>query len=121
MIMKIVIAGGMFVHGFAHLVGFLVPWRLANLDDTPYRTTLLAGKLDIGDWGIRLVGVVWLIAAIAFGVAAGALLLNAPWWLDYTMVVSTASLILCILGWPDSRFGVFINIAIIAYLFLGPV
>lgn len=110
---------GILVHGFAHLVGFLVPWKLAKLDEAPYRTTLLGGKLDIGDSGIRLVGICWLLTAIAVGVAGVAMFFSFPWWYGYTLAVSAVSLLLCILGWPDSRFGVSINVVVLAYLVIG--
>lgn len=44
-------------HGFAHLVGFVVPWRLKTLPQMPYKTTPLANSINIGDVGIRVVGV----------------------------------------------------------------
>lgn len=30
-------------HGVIHLIGFVVPWRLADVEGSPYRTTVLAG------------------------------------------------------------------------------
>jgi hypothetical protein len=32
------------VHGIAHRIGFLVPWRIAKLEEAPYKTTLLNGR-----------------------------------------------------------------------------
>jgi len=118
-LVRILLALGLFGHGFAHLVGFVVPWRLATLDEAPYRTTLLGGRLKVGDKGIRLVGVLWLLAALAFGVSAAALLWSQPWWHTYTVLVSVASLVLCVLGWPDSRLGIPINVAILLLLGVG--
>lgn len=40
-------------HGLVHLLGFVVPWQLATLEEMPYKTTLLAGTLDVGAVGIR--------------------------------------------------------------------
>ena len=117
--MHIVIAVGFFVHGVAHLVGFVVPWRLATLDDAPYKTSLLGGRLDVGDAGIRFVGALWLLAAIAFVVAGVAVVFSFHWWFEYTLIVTASSLVLCVLGWPDSRFGILINTVILAYLVTG--
>ena len=35
------------VHGAIHLLGFVVPWRLAQVEELPYKTTILAGRLDM--------------------------------------------------------------------------
>jgi len=59
------ILGGLFlgIHGFAHLVGFVVPWKLRVPPDAPYKTTLLAGRIDIGDAAMRGMGLWWLATA----------------------------------------------------------
>ena len=48
-------------HGLVHLLGFVVNWQLASLAEMPYKTTLLAGALDVGATGIRAVGLLWLL------------------------------------------------------------
>ena len=52
--MRIALGIFLILHGVAHLPGFVVPWRLANIKDVPYKTTLLSGRFDIGDAGIGL-------------------------------------------------------------------
>jgi hypothetical protein len=64
--MRFVVALILFAHGFAHLVGFVVPWRMATLPQMPYKTTVLANSLDVGKTGIRVVGIVWLLVAVWF-------------------------------------------------------
>jgi hypothetical protein len=39
----------------AHLVGFVSSWKLATLAELPYKTTVLAGRVDVGDAGIRMI------------------------------------------------------------------
>jgi hypothetical protein len=58
------------LHGVVHLLGFVVPWQLAEPEGFPYKTTLLSGRLDVGPVGIRVVGVIWLLVALALVVAA---------------------------------------------------
>jgi hypothetical protein len=116
---RILIAVGLIVHGLIHLIGFAVPWRLVNMADMPYDTTVLAGKVDLGDAGIRLFGVLWLVATIGFIAAGVGLFALAPWWQGLTLAVTLLSLVLCILGWPDTQFGLYINLVILAYLVLG--
>ncbi len=114
--MRIVLAVILFGHGFAHLVGFVVAWQLRSLPEMPFRTTILAGPVDVGRVGIRLVGVGWLVAAIAFALLAVAVTFRFSWWQQAAYVIIGFSLILCVLGWPDSRLGVVANVVPAALL-----
>lgn len=107
------------LHGIAHLVGFVVPWNLLNVEDVEYKTTLLSGRWDVGDLGIRLVGILWLAGAAAFIATGAALLAGAAWWKKAAFYTSLGSLTLSVLGWPDSRIGVAINFLLLGYLQLG--
>ncbi|NOY61522.1 MAG: ABC transporter permease [Calditrichaeota bacterium] len=117
--MYIALAVILFGHGFAHLVGFVVPWRIATLEEMPYKTTVLADSVNVGDLGIRVMGILWLITALAFAVSGIGVLARLTWWLPVTVIVAVFSFFLCIIGWPDSRIGVFINVAIVAFLLVG--
>jgi hypothetical protein len=105
------------IHGFAHLVGFLVPWRLAKLEEMPYKTTLLGGRWDVGDGGIRAVGILWLLVGGAFFVVGGTATLTGVLFGPALLAIATVSTVLCILGWPDSKIGLPVNLVIVA-LFL---
>jgi len=117
--MRIVLAILLVLHGAAHLVGFVVPWRLASLPDAPRGTTIFAGAVDVGDAGIRAVGVGWLLLAIAFVVVAAGLLQGAPWWYPAALVVLTASAVFCVVGWPAARIGLWVNAGVIALVIIG--
>jgi hypothetical protein len=117
--MRIALAVILFGHGFAHLVGFIVAWRIAILKGMPYKTTILANTVNVGELGIRAIGILWLIVALAFAVSSIGLLARASWWLPVTLIVAVSSFFLCIIGWPDAQIGVFINIAIVAFLLIG--
>jgi len=107
------------VHGFAHLVGFVVPWRLVKMEEMPYKTTLLNDSIDVGHKGIRIIGLLWLLAAIAFlGVGAG-ILTRWEKWVDTTLIVAGVSTILCILSWPKASIGLFINVVILIFIGLS--
>jgi hypothetical protein len=107
------------VHGVAHLVGFVTAWELRNLPAVPFHTTVLGGLIDVGRSGARLVGVGWLLAAIAFAVVAAGLVARRSWWLSAAYGALGFSLILCLLGWPDSRIGVAVNAGLLALLAIG--
>lgn len=113
--MRFIIATFLTLHGLAHLVGFLVPWRLMATD-TPSRTTLLAGRVNVGTGGIRAVGLLWLVALLPFLAAAAGVVLETPWWPTLLWWGALISLVLSVAAWPDSRLGVVINLAILAWL-----
>jgi hypothetical protein len=102
-------------HGFAHLAGFFLPWRITT-QDIPFKTTILAKSVNIGDLGVRVVGVLWLIAALAFLVSAVSVLTRASWWLPFTGSITAFSFLLCIVEWPNARIGAFVNMALAALL-----
>lgn len=117
--MRILLALVLFGHGIAHLPGFLVFWKLATFKDLPYKTTILAGRVSVGEGGIRIVGVLWLITALAFVASSIGTGLRLPWWPTVTLATSAFSLLLCITGWPDARIGVFVNLILIAFLLVN--
>jgi hypothetical protein len=117
--MRFFIAMVLFVHGFAHTVGFVVPWKIASLDEAPYKTTVLGGRLDLGHTGIRIVGILWLSVALAF-FGAGALVMGRfEVWQPFTLSTTVFSLLLCFLGLPESRLGIPVNVAILFFILAG--
>lgn len=117
--MRFVLAGFLLVHGVAHLVGFVSSWKLATLAELPYRTTIFSGRVDVGDAGIRVMGVLWLLATLAFLAAATAVALEAHWAVRFALATVLASLALCLAGWPDARVGVAVNAGLLALLAIG--
>jgi len=117
--MKIALAIFLFLHGFAHLAGFLVYWRLLKDKNIPYKTTLYPGNLELGEDGIRLVGFFYLLAAVGFGYVGYELLAGALLWGSYIWYVTIFSILLCTTGLPDTRYGILANILLIVFLVLN--
>lgn len=105
-------------HGIAHFVGFGHAWRMLSPDPFPYRTTLAGARLDVGDAGMRVLGVLWLVVGASFIAVSGAALLRVNWWMAAAAVVAFASLILCVLEWPEASVGLALNAAIVGMLFV---
>ena len=114
--MKILIAAFLFVHAIAHLVGFVVPWKLAVLPDAPYKTTLFNDRLDLGHTGIRIVGLLWLLGFLAFAVVAVLFLLEHGLWMKLAVGTAVYSLLLSVSALPEAKVGIPVNIAILAGL-----
>jgi len=106
-------------HGIAHLVGFISSWELATLVELPYKTTVFSGRVDLGDAGIRVLGVLWLLAASAFLVAAIALAIGMSWAVPFMLTAVIASALLCAAGWPDARLGLAVNLGLAVMLAIG--
>ncbi|HOT44913.1 MAG TPA: ABC transporter permease [Spirochaetota bacterium] len=119
MAVRIIVGIYLVIHGFCHLVGFVVPWKIAVLKEEPYKTTLLAGAVDIGDAGIRMVGVLWLLAAAGFAAGAVGVFGQWSWWRPLVTGLSIFSLVLCVLGLPGAKIGIAANAIILVYLIVG--
>lgn len=117
--MRILFAALLIAHAIAHLVGFVIPWRLVTSEELPYRTTVLGGTVNLGETGVRLLGVVWLVVGVAFAVVASGLLLRVSWWYRATLGTVLVSLVLCIAGWPVSRLGIVANAVMLGLLIVG--
>jgi hypothetical protein len=117
--MRIVLSLFLLAHGVAHLVGFVSSFKLATLPELSYKTTVFSGRIDVGEGGIRVMGLLWLLTALAFLVAAGAVATamdSAPRVMLAAVIVS---LTLCVVGWPDARIGVAVNLGLILLLAIG--
>jgi hypothetical protein len=106
----------MLVHGVSHLPGFVTSWRLRSLPDFPYHTVVLRGRVDIHDSGMRILGALWLTAALAFCLSAVAAFARDERWLPLAFAASVLSIVLCILEWPIARVGLWISVALLAAL-----
>jgi hypothetical protein len=113
LMIQIVAAVLLALHGVIHLIGFVTPWRIATLQGFTYRTTALNGTLEIGDGGARLVGLLWLALAVGFVVAGYGVWRGKPWAPALTGVLAAASLVICVLGLPEAFAGITINLVIL--------
>jgi hypothetical protein len=110
---RLIVATVVAAHGLIHLIGFVVPWRIATVSGFPYRTTTAGGLADLGDVGVRLVGAVWLVCALGFVVAGVGIGRRAPWSLPLTAVLAVVSLVVCLIGLPETAAGIVVNVAIL--------
>lgn len=111
--MRTLVAMALAGHGLIHLIGFVTPWRIAALEGFTYRTTALSGAVDIGDAGVRLIGLLWLGLAVGFAAAAYGVWRGERWAAGLAGVLAIVSLVVCVLGLPETFAGVAINVAIL--------
>jgi hypothetical protein len=103
-------------HAIAHLPGFISAYKIAELKELPYSTKIFFKKVEIGELGVKIYGLIWLILSIIFLIAVILLLLSRPVFKDTVLVASSLSLLISVAGLPETKFGVIINILLIVYL-----
>jgi len=106
------------IHGIIHFLGIAVYFELIELADLPYKTKLLGGAVEVGDFGIRVFAVLTAVAGAGFVVAAIALVTGWRYWREMLFAVTVFSLVLTVLDWTVASAGVLANLAILATLFV---
>jgi len=115
-----IVAGIFFaLHGLVHLLWFGATWRFITTEDLPYSTKVLADRINVGEGGIRLAGLLWLAATVIWVTAGIGLVFSAPWWHVVTVAAALFSSVMCILGLPVAKYGLLINLVILVLLFLN--
>lgn len=117
--MRFIVAFLMLAHGIAHLVGFSVAMGLGKFPELPYKTTLLNGALDVGDAGMRVMGLLWLGLAVAFAAAAAGLVLRQSWWEPVAWWTIGMSILVCALNMPEAKVGLGFNLFLVVALYLA--
>ena len=109
---------GVFVvlHGVAHLLATSVYWKLNESEELVYQTTILGGRLDLGETGIWIFGLIWLIAGLLTAVAGVGVLRQSAWARPLLLGVTLFSLAICLLVVESARIGVLVNLAILALI-----
>jgi hypothetical protein len=115
--MRIAAAVFLLIHGGAHLVGFLGAWDLASVHST--QATVLDRFVHLGSTGTRLFGVLWLLLALSYAVLAVLVVARAPSCIPLGLAVSSVSLAACLITWPAAKFGIPVNLVVIASLLLA--
>jgi hypothetical protein len=103
-------------HGFAHLAGFVVAFKLHEFPEMPHSTRILNGRWDVGPRGIRVIGVLWLAAAVALGWAGIRAWIFDVTWARWALPALAFSLILSVIGLPHSKWGIGVNLAFMGAL-----
>ena len=110
-------AGGMLVlHGLIHLMGTTVYAGWGEVRGLPYKTTLLGGRWEVGEMGMRLFGELWLIPVVGFCVLGAALAFNGPVSTVALALTTVASLVLTLLDWDRAFAGAAVDAAILVVL-----
>lgn len=108
------------LHGLVHLLGTVAYLRIAEIPELPYKTTLLAGRVEVGDLGMGLFGVAWGVVGVAFVALAAASWVGWRGTRAWLAGVAAASLILTLLDLEVAVVGAAVDVAILIALAAGP-
>lgn len=97
------------LHGLIHLMGFVAYWPLGEIAELPYKTTFLNGRLNLSQTGMRLFGVLWLLAAVGLVGAAVSRVTDQSWWLPLMLVATVVSLVITVLDWSNAFRGALLS------------
>jgi hypothetical protein len=118
--MHIVLAIFFIAHGIAHLIGFMAAWRLGEPGRTMHTTTVLGGRADLGERGMRAIGVLWVLCCLAFLAAAALVLLRRHESFATALGAATASGLLCLATLPQARIGLALDLLVILVVVFRP-
>jgi hypothetical protein len=107
------------VHGLIHLIGTTVYLKLGSVQGFTYKTTILGGRVNLGESGTAIFGALWALPAVGFVAVAVALVAGWGWWRPTLVVITLLSLVLTTLDWSVAYAGVAINVVILTLLWLG--
>ena len=115
MIIRVLFGLFLLAHGVAHIVGFGTAYRWGDLAEN-YSTSILGGRINLGEGGIRIYGIAWLVIAAAFAAVAVGVITRQDWWPPAAVAVTIVSLVFSVLGLPLAKFGVAINLGLLVLL-----
>jgi hypothetical protein len=120
---KYILVALLALHGIVHGFGFGATWRIGPAGSVSATPSLIPGLAPDGALA-HVLGIIWLIALLAFVGAAFGLLTDGAWWRIAAAVAAVVSLALCIAWWSDGKAGAVIDIgilvAIVVYALASP-
>ncbi|HPN38370.1 MAG TPA: hypothetical protein PL041_08195 [Melioribacteraceae bacterium] len=105
-------------HAIAHLPGFVMSFKLAKIKELPYSTKVFFKKIEIGEIGIKIYGLIWLVLSLIFFTAVILIIFEMPVFKITIITASILSFLISVLGLPETKFGIIINSLIIFYLII---
>jgi hypothetical protein len=101
------------IHGLIHLMGTTVYMKLGRIDGLPYKTTLLSGRWQLSEHGMRAFGALWVIPTLGFVLAGIALLANVAAWMPLAVGAAVVSLVLTVLDLKAAYAGALLNLLVL--------
>jgi hypothetical protein len=117
--LRFLIAVPLFLHGMAHISGFLASWTRGDFGYSP-RPWLISSGVHLNSGVGRVFGLLWLIAMAGLVGAALGLVFRQEWWPWLAVTAAVLSLIVIIPWWntvpAGARFGAIFDLLLLAVL-----
>jgi hypothetical protein len=117
---RFLIAIPLFVHGLAHLSGFLASWTRGEFGYTT-QPWLISLYVHLNSGLGRVFGILWLIAMVGLTTSALGIAFRQPWWLWLAIASSIVSLIVIVPWWntvpPGAKVGAIFDLLLLILLF----
>jgi hypothetical protein len=108
------LAGVFFIlHGIVFPILGASYFKLYTIPGFPDGTYVFWHRFDVGETGIRIVGVIWMLSGVLWVLSGIGLLFLTNWWVGFTIATALVTLIPCILTLPDGKYGTLINLVIL--------
>jgi hypothetical protein len=108
MMVKLLFAAPLIVHGLAHIGGFLGLWT-SSASGFTVNPWLLSAKLTPKTPLARAFGLVWLAVVVGFAVTGLALLFGQGWWPSLAIASAVLSLVVILLCWTTVPVGAWVG------------
>jgi hypothetical protein len=112
--LRLVAATALTVHGLLHYLGTAALWRLTDVQAYPYTTTVLDGRVDVGQTGVTVLGALWLLGGALYVSAGLAVALASRRTLPVLAGAAVVSGVLCLLGMPSTAPGATVDGVLLA-------
>jgi hypothetical protein len=107
------------IHGLIHLLGFIVYLQIGEIEDLPFKTTILFELIDLGNNGIRIFGIIWLMVTVAYLLVIIAFIIQKkPNLYKWLYLVTIFSLIITFLDFTVAFRGTLFNLLVLVILLL---
>ncbi len=117
--LRFLLAAPLFVHGLAHISGFLASWTSSDAGFTD-RPWIFSSGVGMHSPLGRIFGLMWLVAVIGMVAAAAGLVLRQDWWLSLAIAAAALSLVVILPWWnsvpPGARIGAAFDLLVILVL-----
>jgi asparagine N-glycosylation enzyme membrane subunit Stt3 len=117
--MKYAIVSLLVIHGLIHAMGFEGAWDLAEFQGASRTPTNLVTTAP-GSGATRALGLVWLVALVAFLLAAVLLVNDSVAWRPAALLAAAISMVPVALWWQNAPMGAVANALVIAAVVIAP-
>jgi NADH:ubiquinone oxidoreductase subunit K len=111
--MRILFTAIIIFHGLIHLIGFASQWHIKGFNKFTGITTF-----PVSEKFSKILGIVWLLAALLFILSSIGFFANKNWWLMAGLISVIISQILIIIYWKDAWGGTIGNLIILIVIII---